>query len=328
MDRLRPTTTEHDDDGLSDPLVDAEWSKHAYRRVGAMIAGALFVIALFGSLITAKRTEYNDEGLWQQRSQQFATGLVTGDANLLTAYPEELPTTSLSITMPGLPTLWVGSAVAIAQCVGDDSPASLRACVQQSSGPTLPNAHRAMAFVGAALVALLWLVSRRLLGTMTALLACLLIATEPFLTTLRSMFHTDSFVMSFSLIGFVALCRALELTGKERHPVAFGALAGAALSFAALTKLSAAAVVPALIVCVVWAVVRTWRTQAGSSGTRIRSLLHSRLTGVLVACLGAGLITVAVAWPSLVLIRRVSLEPSGPQHSWRMPGTASSSEVP
>ena len=285
----------------SDLPLDVGPTTSGQRRVGVMVACALFTIALSSSLVTANRSNYNDEELWQQRSQQFATGLVTGDLNRLTAYDVNFETTSVSITMPGAPTLWVGSLVIIAECVSDTTPSSLRTCVEQSNGPALPNVHRAMALLGAALVALLWLVSRRLLGTMTALLACLLIATEPFLTALRTMFHTDSLVMSFSLIGFVAFCRALGFAGKERSPVALGALAGVTLGFAGLTKLSAAAVVPALAVCVIWVGARTWQRQSGSWGDRIRGLAHSRLTGVLGACLGAGIITVAVAWPALVV---------------------------
>ena len=83
--------------------------------------------------------------------------------------------------------------------------------------------------------------------------------------------------------------------------MALGALAGVTLGFAGLTKLSAAAVVPALAVCVIWVGARTWQRQSGSWGDRIRRLAHSRLTGVLGACLGAGIITVAVAWPALVV---------------------------
>ncbi|MBK6967724.1 MAG: phospholipid carrier-dependent glycosyltransferase [Candidatus Microthrix sp.] len=108
-----------------------------------------------------------------------------------------------------------------------------------------------------------------------------MVATEPFRQPLRTMFHTDSLVMSFSLIGFVALCRALELAGKEHNRVALGALAGVTLAGAALTKLSAAAVVPALVVCVTWAAVRVWLKQSGSMRTRIRGLLNSHLTAVL-----------------------------------------------
>ena len=286
---------------VTDLPVDAGWSNQARRRAGAIVACLLFLIAASGSLVTANRTNYNDEVLWQERSQQFATGLITGDARLLTAYNVNFDTTSASITMPGIPTLWVGSGVIIAECATSDTPVSLGECVKQSSGPSLPNAHRAMALFGAASVALLWLVSRRLLGSMTAFLACLLVATEPFLATLRTMFHTDSLVMSFSLIGFVALCRALELAGKEHNRVALGALAGVTLAGAALTKLSAAAVVPALVVCVTWAAVRVWLKQSGSMRTRIRGLLNSHLTAVLGACLVAGLITVVVAWPALAV---------------------------
>lgn len=259
MDRVQAATTEHDNAGVTDPLIDAEGSDRADRRVGAIVALALFLIALSGSLITANRTTYNGEALWQARSQQFATGLVTGDASRLTAYDVNFDTTAECLTMPGIPTLWVGSTVLIAECALDDTAMSLTTCVEKSNGPTIANAHRAMAILGAGLIALLWLVSRRLLGTMTALLASLLIATEPFLTALRTTFHTDSQVMLFSLIGFVALCRALELVGKERIPVGMGALAGVTLGCAALTKLSAAALVPALAVCVLWAGVRAWQ---------------------------------------------------------------------
>ncbi|MEZ5372014.1 MAG: glycosyltransferase family 39 protein [Microthrixaceae bacterium] len=271
------------------------------RSVPAVVAGALVLVAFSVSLSSVDRTRFNDEELWQHRSQQFATGLVTGDPHRLTAYDVELDTTSTSLTMPGIPTLWVGSAVILAECAADRAQASWSGCVQDSDGPDLPHVHLAMALLGASLVAMLWLVGRRLLGAGTAFLACFLIATEPFLATLRTMFHTDSLVMSFSLIGFVALCRALELAGRERNPVALGALAGVALAAAALTKLSAVAVLPALVVCVAWAGARAWRRQAGPAGDRLRGLMRSRLPAVVAAGVGAGLITVVVAWPALVV---------------------------
>lgn len=230
---------------VTDLPVDAGWSNQARRRAGAIVAYLLFLIAASGSLVTANRTNYNDEVLWQERSQQFATGLITGDARLLTAYNVNFDTTSASITMPGIPTLWVGSGVIIAECATSDTPVSLGECVKQSSGPSLPNAHRAMALFGAASVApVAGESSAPGLDDRVPCLPSGCNKNRSWQPSAPIVFHTDSLVMSFSLIGFVALCRALESwQARNTTEVALGALAGVTLAGAALTKLSAAAVV-------------------------------------------------------------------------------------
>ena len=302
LQRLKATPARrHGTDEAKEPKNDPDARWPGGGRATAAVACGLFLIAFVGSLATADRSRYNDEELWQQRSQQFVTGLLAGDAARMTAYDVEKESTATSITMPGVPTMWVGSAVILAECSKGERATSFRACVEQSSGPSLPNVHRVMALLGAALVSVLWLISRRLLGPLAAFLACFLIATEPFLATLRTMFHTDSLVMSFSLIGFVALCRALEFIGEERHRVALAAGAGVSLSCAALTKLSAAAVVPALVLCVAWAGVRSWRRSSGSHRARMRSLVRSPMTTVLLVCFGCALLTAALLWPALVI---------------------------
>lgn len=270
-------------------------------RMGLLGFGLLlFVVSFAGALRTADRSRYTDEFLWQARSQQFASGLVNGRPSEMTAYSVTEADASTSITMPGVPTMWVGTSVIFAECAVDRS-GGFRQCVEGSEGPSLPHAHRAMAAFGAALIVALWALSRRLIGSQVAGVAAALMATAPFLTTLRTMFHTDSLVMAFSLIGFVALCRCLELVKSERRPLLMAAVAGLALAASMLTKLSAVAIVPAVAGVVCWAAVRTWRQlpKVDVASVRFRQLVASPLAKSVAVVIVVAVGTVLVFWPAL-----------------------------
>jgi hypothetical protein len=271
-------------------------------RVG--FGGAVLVLlSLLGSLQTAARSTQIDETLWAGRSRQFATGLVTGQPRLMTAFPVNDADTGKSITMPGVTTMWVGTGVLLYECVvRDPAPDALQACVKDRERPDRRSVHIVMALLNALLLLGLWQLCRKPFGEMAAGIGAVLIAGEPFLAALNGMFHTDAFIAYLSMIAYVALCRSLSLFGKEEEPSRFAGLAGVAFGLAILTKLTAVGLVPAAAVCVGWALFKEWGNPTAPKRLvkRFVALLRGPTARRVFIGVAVAMVTFFALWPGMV----------------------------
>lgn len=261
---------------------------------------ALFVLAVGLRVFAPGPIDVTiDEPNWLIRSRQFAHAVVHLDPSGATAWGA--PDGTDRPTMPGVTTMWAGSAGRLATRVGaavglnEPLPADPTA-----SAALLRWSRSAVAVgVGAGLVVLA-AVTTRLLGRRVGLLAGFLGAVEPWFVGHGFVLHTDALVATWgvaSLVGLLAALRAPPSAGQSSSPdLALLVVSGVAGAVALLTKLNAVALVlPGAAVIIGW----DWftRMRVTPAGTR-RAVTRSSLAAA--ACWGAVVGAVsALAWPAL-----------------------------
>lgn len=230
------------------------------------LGGGAFLAAAAPRLLTAGAYSGPDEFLWMLRSRRFLDAVIQGEPSIASASNGE------PATMPGVTTMWVGSAARTVWLWGVELGVVGDADVQAgfaNSRSGLMLAQLMMGLVTAALVALVVVLVARWVGRGAALVAGVLLATEPLLVAHGATLHTDELVGLFGVAGLLATALALgvpQRTGAaDRRSVALAA--GVLCSLAVLTKLSALAFLPAVVVLGVWAAIARWRAGAtGASG--------------------------------------------------------------
>jgi hypothetical protein len=233
------------------------------RRADLLLAGAAFVGAGAPRALTAGAYSGPDEFLWMLRSRRFLDAVIQGEPSVASA------TNGEPATMPGVTTMWVGSAARTVWLWGVElgviGDADIEAGFANSrSGLFL--AQLMMGLVTAALVAVVVVLVARWAGRGAALVAGVLLATEPLLVAHGATLHTDELVGLFGVAGLLATALALgvpQRTGVTDRP-AVAVAAGALCCLAVLTKLSALAFLPAAVVLGAWAAVVRWRAGAGA----------------------------------------------------------------
>lgn len=256
--------------------------------VAVTVAAALPRLATVGHFFNL------DETLWMGRSTRFSDALLHLDPAKMSALR---PFTG---TMPGIPTVWLGSFGRliwnIGVLVGVVDPGQDYA--RSTSGFVAGQISIALA-VSALIGFLAWLTARWL-SRRVALATGIVLATEPLWVSLGSIVHTDELVALFGLTGLVALAWALGLpdgTGAAVHRRRWMIVSAILLILAALTKMNGLAFGPPAVGMVVWAVVRELRTR--TSGTSA----WKAVAPILAACgwmVLAATVTVVVTYPALV----------------------------
>lgn len=171
-------------------------------------------------------TQRVDEDLWLARSEAFRFAMSHGDLDRASASPD-----GQLATLPGATTMWAG---AVGRDVARASGAlGLSAPVAGPSNrsPQVLRAGRALVALAASLaLAVTVLASGILVGRRAALVAGVLMATEPFFVGHGSLLHTDALVAQFGaaavVAGLVAGARALAAVGLT-VPGLGGEVAGA-----------------------------------------------------------------------------------------------------
>lgn len=248
----------------------------------------VFIAAVLPRLSTAGRYVTTDEPVWMERSERFSDAITQFELSQASASVGEIA------TMPGAPTMWVGSVARLIWGIGTET--GLVDSTRFMSPEGLATAQYLSAIVIALLVGWLFLAVARWAGLVPALLASLLIATDPWWAALGAVLHTDEMTALFGTIGLVCLARALglpEQAPRPDHPGRLAALAGLALMLAPLTKVTGVGYWLGVPVLAVWAFVRHHRR----GGAPWEPGSPSRLCAIAAA---AGIAVVPIMWPALV----------------------------
>ena len=266
------------------PVQVWRWSLLA---LGLTAAGLRIATAL-GRLATA------DEKLWMTRSDGFSRAIADGDLAHATANIRALD------TMPGVTTMWVGSAAKWVWLLGrghgwwaePDAP-----FVRSPSG--LLSAQLAMAVATAALLVLVVVLVSWWVGRGAALAAGALLATEPFLVAHGAVMHTDELLSFFGAGALVATALALGVPSPAAVTARWwiAPLAGLMWAGTLLTKLSALLIAPAAGLLALWALVAALRAATDRRSrwlTAGRVLRTCGLTAV--ATLAAGVLAYPALW--------------------------------
>jgi hypothetical protein len=220
---------------------------------------ALRAVTALGRLRTA------DEGLWMLRTDGFSQAVVNGDFARATANIRELD------TMPGVTTMWIGSAAKAVWAAGRRL--GLWAAPEVpfvTSGTGLVAGQLGMAVATAALLVLVVVLLRWWVGRGPALAAGVLLATEPFFIAHGAVLHTDELLALFG--GGALVATAVALGVPKPTPVTgrpwMAPLAGALWAGTFLTKLTAVLFLPAASLLALWALVAALRGRAAATADR------------------------------------------------------------
>ena len=251
------------------------------------------LLALVPRALTTGRFETTDEVQWMYRSRSF------GDA-LLRLDPAAASTTTSGemTTMPGVTTMWVGTAARAVRWSGARLGLTDDAVEFTASPLGLHLAQLGVACVTSLLIGLIVLLAWRWCDPVAALTAGALLASEPFVVAHCAVLHTDAMTALFGTSGILALLLALAIpapaTGRPRVMAAFG---GALLAGAFLTKVSVLALAPGFLLVIGTAMLldarRSWHR-----GEPIGAMLWRRVA-LLVLAGGVALAVIVLAWPAI-----------------------------
>lgn len=285
-----PSTT-HDEDVSPAPLSEVR-EPRLPRDVP--LAASMGLLAAVPRVLTATADFIvADEPRWLYRSEAFSDALLSG--RLSDASATSFTDSSGQATMPGVVTMWIGSAARGLWAAGDRL-----GLVPENEGSSPGFAHSAfglkiaqalVALVTAALVGLLVLLVARWVGRTAAAVTGVLLASEPFFVANGAVLHTDLLYTLFGVASLVALALVLGLPGRtdwtDRRWV--GLLAGVLFGLSWLTKVSAFMFVPGVVLLLGWAYVRARR-----SGPSSRALVAALRWWA-----GAAVAVVLVGYPAL-----------------------------
>jgi hypothetical protein len=260
-------------------------------------------LALLPRVVTALadfRTQ--DEMLWMIRSGSFYDALRNGSARGATAgaYGDG--------TSPGITTMWIGSLSRTIWAFGRGHglwAAHDKGFVDSQTG--LGIGQLLMAVATAALIGLLVLLLVRWVGPGPAVVAGVLVATEPFFVAHGAVLHTDELVALSGVGSLLALALALGIPNRTSWTGRWwaAALAGGLFAVAWLTKLTALTFVPSAVLLGAWALVRARRSgraaQDGQDGQDGHDATPTTAALVRMGALWvvAALLVISVAYPAL-----------------------------
>ena len=196
-----------------------------------LLVTVVFVLALIPRCLDLGVFVGPDEFSWVNRSANFARALRQGD--LAQTY---------QTGHPGVTVLWAETTVNGArQLLGLPS---LLASPSAENDIRVLAAHRqVIACLNALLLALAALMTRSLFGSAAGWLAGFLLAFSPFLLTESRALRTEGLVTGFATLALLALL----LYARNRR-LSYAALAGALTALALLSKVSAVALLPVVLV--------------------------------------------------------------------------------
>lgn len=271
----------------------------------SLLIVVLLIIALLPRIFGLHTGLTTDEAsFWQDRSARFVAALRDGrfvDTNL-TGHP-------------GVTTMWLGSTGLMMQRVlldmGILTPTEDSWEVTATTRDDLRRidmAHPAtfpwhltlmrlpVALATTAMILIGMLLLRPLMGTMTAFVAALLWATDPFLIAFSRLIHVDALLTMFMLLAILALLAAcFDREGVRTSPrLALLLVAGSATALALLTRSSAMLLFPITIL-----ILAAWRWEFWHQNRSDHATGNRRLVLVLATWGTSTIITTWLVWPAL-----------------------------
>lgn len=250
------------------------------------------VLALVPRALTAGRFETTDETLWMQRSLNFSDALLRLDPARASA------TTDVLSTMPGVTTMWIGSAARATRWIGARLGLVEGDVAFTASPAGLHFAQLGVAFASSALIGVVVLLAWQWASPVAAVTAGALLASEPFVVAHGSVLHTDELTGLFGAAGMLALLSALAIPAPvTERPRAMAAVGGMLLGGSLLTKLSALSLLPGLA-AVIGAALLYKAREGWRSGSSLADAVRTPARLLLLAAASAA-VTILVAWPAI-----------------------------
>jgi hypothetical protein len=216
------------------------------RRSNWIVALFIFVLAFVPRALSLNAISIIDEFQWQEGTQAFINGLLSGDFS--STYRRYHP----AVTDMWLIAIGLGFKYLVMLLQGSN-PAGFHAFLEQSTLPNYPNAdfliaeRLPFALVTSISVVLVYLLTRKLFGSLVAWLGAGLLAMDPFYIAHSRVVTPDGLLASFMTLSILSFIVYLAC-GRSRYYVVFsGFTAGLAL----LTKVPAVLIVPMVIVLTV-----------------------------------------------------------------------------
>jgi hypothetical protein len=267
------------------------WSRVDSLGPRGFAAAAVAVTAFVPRALTIGHFETNDEQGWMTRSQDFGTALLHFHPSKASA------TTGAKATMPGVTTMWLGTLARVVWWCGKVVHLVSRRAPFEQSPAGLTLAQLFVAITTSLLLGLLVLLVWRWAGAVPAVVAGLIMATEPFFVAHGSIIHVDELTTLFGITGTVAFLLALDVP-RSGAPYSRRLMvgAGALLAAAFLSKVSAVSLLPGLLFVVV-AVAHAGRF--GPAGARRWTEAAADVARRVWPAVATAFVVVLVAWPAL-----------------------------
>jgi hypothetical protein len=247
---------------------------------------------------TVGHFETIDEVLWLRRSEVFSNALIHLHPSKASVTGERNPFGGTTATMPGVPTMWLGSIARFVWGLGRSFGLTSGTKPFRADPAGLTLAQLSVAVATSLLIGLIVWLMARWVTPRAAFVTGVLLATEPFWVAHGSVIHTDELTALFGVSGLIALALVLGVPAvklRYHHRAGLAAVAGVLLVCSPLTKISGLAFAPGAALMVVWAMVRD--VQSGRGHHSPIDLL--RPSGRVVAIAGiAAMVAVAVLWPA------------------------------
>lgn len=263
------------------------------RRRNMLAAALIGLVAVVPRLLTIGRFFNLDESLWMGRSERFSDALLHLDLAHMSA------TRPLTGTMPGIPTVWLGSLGRLIWSLGGVLGIVDPGQRFSQSASAYVTAQAMVGIATALLIGLfVWLVARWI-SLRVAIVAGAVLATEPFWVSLGSILHTDELVALFGVNGLVALSWTLGLPSGVTRPTnvrQWAIISGVLLVLAPLTKVNGLAFAVPALGMVGWAVLRDWRARDEEVGLVEATRPVLALVGWMTL---AGFVVTLVTYPAL-----------------------------
>jgi hypothetical protein len=199
----------------------------------------IFVLAFVPRVLSLNAISIIDEFQWQEGTQAFINGLLSGD------FPSTYCRYHPAVTDMWLIATGLGFKY-LALLLAGTHPAGFQTFLEQSTFPGYPNAdflaaeRLPFALVTSISVVLVYLLSRKLLGSPAAWLGAGLLALDPFLISHSRVVTPDGLLASFMTLSILSFIVYLVRKRSRRYVVFSGFAAGLAF----LTKLPAVLLVP------------------------------------------------------------------------------------
>ncbi|HID62581.1 MAG TPA: phospholipid carrier-dependent glycosyltransferase, partial [Anaerolineae bacterium] len=223
-------------------LIDAEKT----RRSNWIVALFIFVLAFVPRALSLNAISIIDEFQWQEGTQAFINGLLSGD--FLSTYCRYHP----AVTDMWLIAIGLGFKYLVMLLRGI-YPAGFQAFLEQSAFPSYPNAdflvaeRLPFALITSISVVLVYLLAKKLFGRPVAWLGAGLLALDPFYISHSRVVTPDGLLASFMTLSILSFIVYL-ICERSRYYVAFS---GFAAGLAFLTKVPAVLLVPMAVVLTV-----------------------------------------------------------------------------
>lgn len=251
----------------------------------------VFVAALWIRLATVGNFVTTDEGTWLLRSVNFSDALLDGEFSEASASTGELA------TMPGGPTMWLGSLGRLVWAIGQ----TVGLVESDRAFETMAGLHVAQAMVALAtslLIALTVALVHRWAGWGAAAVAAVLLVGEPWVGALGSILHTDELTALFGMAGLLLLAVTFDVPDRCRwsRPMVGAAAGGFVLALAPLTKATGLVFGVGAALIIGFALWRDVKRRGGGDPNELASLRYKQLA----AAAAGALVAVPLAWPALL----------------------------